>query len=112
VRFSALKAGMTIANVTNVNSPYTAVATDDLILVDESGGTASVLFEAAPLNATRHTVKWWKWGSTSPPVSVNGNGKNIEKADSTATYAATTAITQQGQAVTWEYDGTQWQVVS
>lgn len=102
---------MTVARVTSGNTPYTALSTDDLIIADESGGNVVIKFEAAPTTTTRHTVKWLAWTATSAPVAIQGNGKQLESADSSGTLGSSASLTQQGGAVTWEYDGTEWLVV-
>ena len=92
-----------------MNSPYTALATDQTLYVDNSGtgATLQVNFPAAPAAAKRITVKWWK--SQSPAANgptVSGNGNNVESWSASTgsnALAATTSITQLGGEATWEW---------
>jgi hypothetical protein len=103
----------TNAYVTAGNSPYTALASDDLILFDNSaaGGVQLTLkFEAAPVPGTRHRVLWW--ASTSPlgarPI-VDGNGNQLASWTSgtgKTSLGATTNITQLAGEGEWEFVGT------
>jgi hypothetical protein len=90
-------------------SPYTALATDQLILVDNALGSTvvTVNMPAAPVAGQRHTVKWWKSNATpaGPPI-ISGNGNNIESwtaATGSSGTAATTTINQIGGEGTWEW---------
>ena len=108
----------TVAVVTGLNTPYTALPTDGLIEVESAGAFRQVNFEAAPSTGQRHTVKWWSYaGAGDPPPQVNGNGKQVESISGpnaslglTGLAASTNIVTPGGFAM-WEYDGTQWVLV-
>jgi hypothetical protein len=106
----------TVATVTSVNSPYAVKPTDSLVKFDESNGLlATAVLPAAPVIGERHTFKWWNWDLASPPPVVGGGGKQVESwpnNEGAQSLGPTTNITTQGAQGTWEYDGTQWVLVS
>lgn len=109
---------VTTVVVNNLNTGYTVQPTDDLIMFDGSAGSTllSVTFEGTPRIGKRVTCKWWKWASpdgTTPPPLVRGGGNQIEPFNNPggANLGTQTNITVEGQAGTWEYDGTEWVLV-
>jgi len=111
--FTYLPKVMTGAIVTSANSPYTALPTDDLIVIDESNGLlATVLFEPNPTSDAGHTVVWFKWAAGAPPPVVNGNGKQLvpysQTTQQSGALVSSTQITSQGDRFTWKFDGVEW----
>ncbi len=100
------------ATVTHATTGYVAKPSDVLIPVDVSGGVVTIKFEPAPALAARHTVKNFAGDAAIAPITVDGNGNNVEDPNNTQSYNATGQIRVQGDAVTWIYDGTQWEIVS
>jgi len=106
----------TVATVSSVNSPYTVLPTDDLVLFNEGNGLlATALLPAAPAVGRKITFKYWNYTGGSPPPLISGNGKTLEAWTNPvglAGLAATSTITTQGGQGTWEYDGVEWVLIS
>jgi hypothetical protein len=90
--------------------------TDDLVLFDESNGLlATANLPAAPATGRKITFKWWAYTLGAPPPVINGNGKQLEAWTNPvglSGLAASSVITTQGGQGTWEYDGTEWVLIS
>jgi len=97
---------VTEAYVTHATSPYTVLATDDLTLIDTSGGSVTVNLPAAPVAGERHEIKWWYAGEGGPAPTVSGNGNSLEQwtvPSGDSGLAPTTQITTVGGSATWEW---------
>jgi len=107
---------VTVATVTSANSPYTVSATDDLVLFNESNGLlATATLPAAPVVGRKITFKWWAYTLGAPPPVILGNGKPLEAWTNPvglSGLAASSVISVQGGQGTWEYDGTEWVLIS
>lgn len=109
---SAAPSNNTQAYVTAANSPYTALITDSLILVDNSatGAVLTVNFVAAPVaGAPPVTVKWWATGGAANAPVISGNGNQVENwaAETGETgLGANTSVNQLGGQGTWAWSVT------
>lgn len=94
-----------------VNVPSSGVTTvvgfDQLVLCDPTSGGCTVNAHPAPLAGLRFTVKD-ATAQSAPlkPITVNGNGRNIEDPGNPGFYTSTITITATGMSVTWAYDPT------
>jgi hypothetical protein len=85
---------------------------DVLTNVDVSGGPQTRTFDGAPSQFEVHTIKVSAGNSAIAPVTVNGNGKNLEDPNSPGVYGPSVQIKSgPGAAVTWQYDGTRWEII-
>lgn len=102
--------GSTMASVT-AGSTYTALASDSLIEVAATAAGSTVKFEAAPVKGSQHTVKNTTGDSSANPITIDGNGKNVEDPNLLQTFSATVQMKVAGASATWIYDGTHWVLV-
>ncbi len=87
-------------NTTAKTANYTALATDENILCDTSGGAFTILLPASPESGRVHTIILETAGND---LTVSGNGKNIVG-------AANAILTVANEAVQLIYNGTQWSI--
>ncbi len=95
-----------LSGTTAVSStPYTMLATDSLILVDATGGAATVdVIAIASHRGSKVTVK--KIDSSGNSVTVDGDGSETFDGVTTVVLAA------QYDSVTFQHDGTEWWITS
>ncbi len=94
----------TVVSKTNSDSPYTALATDELILCNATGGAITVNLPAAASSSGKtFTIK--KTDSGTNAVTIDGNAS--ETIDGGTTYA----ISTQYEAVTIVCDGSNWFII-
>jgi hypothetical protein len=90
--------------VTQVSTNYTALVTDDVILVNATGGTVTVTLPPASGNSGKvYQIK--KIDSSSNTVVIDGNGSE------TIDDALTLTTTVQYEAFTIVCDGTEWWII-
>ena len=94
-----------------INVPSSGVATvvgfDQLLLCDPTSGGCTVNAHPSPLAGLRFTVKdATAQAAPLKPITVNGNGRNIEDPGSPGFYTSTITITATAMSVTWAYDPT------
>ena len=97
------------SSVINVASSgvATVVGFDQLLLCDPTSAGVTVNAPPSPLANLRFTVK----DATSQaaplrPITVNGNGRNLEDPGNPGFYTSTVIITAAARSVTWAYDPT------
>lgn len=94
-----------------INVPSNGVATvvgfDQLLLCDPTSGGVTVNAPPSPLANLRFTVKD-ATAQAAPlrPITVNGNGRNLEDPSSPGFYTSTVIVTAAARSVTWAYDPT------
>lgn len=98
------KAGGDVKTITNADSPYTALVTDGVILVDASGGPVTVVLQPAAIQPElRQVVK--KTDASVNAVTVDGDGAE------TIDGAANASLANQNDFVDVISDGTNYQIV-
>jgi len=97
-----------------LNTPYVA-SEGDFVEFDNSGGPQVSLtcrMPPTPGPGWQVTVVWSKWAAGSPPPVVDFNGHVgtpfLPDVQTSGATVSTTAITVQGAAQSWIFDGTQW----
>lgn len=97
------------SSVINVPSSgvQTVVGFDQLLLCDPTSGGCTVNAPPSPLANLRFTVKD-ATGQAAPlkPITVNGNGRNLEDPGNPGFYTSTVNLTATARATTWAYDPT------
>jgi len=93
-----------IKAITAADSPYQVLSTDQVLLVDSSGGVVTLTMESAP-SATRAPLAIVDAARSfaTHNVTVNGNGKNIRG-------SATLGLARQDGGVILYYTGTDWEL--
>lgn len=91
------------AAIRTATADYTALATDETILVNASSGAVTINLPATPTVGKRYNVK--KVDNTANAVNVSGNGHNI---DGSASISGT--VPYQGWVM--QYDGSNWFIIS
>jgi hypothetical protein len=97
-----------LASVTHANSPFTVIEAQQLIEVDVTGGVCTVLFEASPAIGAKHDVKNIAGDPGTNPITVNGNGHNVEDPASLQTFSSTVNLVTRGASYSYKFDGTNW----
>lgn len=86
---------------------------DRTIFLDSSGGGFTVLFPVNPEAGEQHLFKDFNFNLLANNVTIDGNGNNVEQPFA-ATVGATALLNKNGEAVTWEFFGTDltWHILN
>lgn len=100
--------GGQVVPVTNVNhaaTPYALLATDLFVAVDPTAGVVTVTLPASPTTGRHITVYDATGQAGANTITVDGNGKNISAA---GTSASTKTLTTAYSSLNLWYNGTIW----
>ena len=97
-----LARSLTWLTIDNGDSPYTALDTADVIDADATSGAITLNLKATPTTGDVYVVR--KSDASGNAVTVQGNGKNING-------AASSALSSQYDTLRVSYNGTEWAVL-
>ena len=88
---------------------YSVLATDGDILCDLSGAAFTVTLLASPVTGEKHTFKDYKGNAATNPLTIAGNGNNIEQFG--GFNATPLVLNSNWLSVTLIFNGTTWSIL-